>query len=313
MKDYSVSVLVDLDEIDADLLPARHARVALSEEAIEEYVGILDLMPPVKLVQDRAGHHWVADGCHTISAARHAGRKQIRAIVKRGTWDDAWKDASVANNSHGLRRTNADKRHFVLAALDEPRFQGKSSRAIAELCAVSDRFVGMLRPESGANDSHLDDAARVVGKDGKSYPARKAPSPRQPKEVIPYTQGNPRSSRETPEAPPRKPEASAPWEDDEPAPEGLTRSDVAEMFGAPSETVASPVAETRQEAGVVADEEYDFEGNWARLRREIETTFEGMPEEYQSSLAACLGVLAERLRERSGWVNMEEVTVEIDG
>ena len=72
-----------------------------------------------------------------------------------------------ANQSNGLRRTNADKRHAVELALKE--FPKLSDRAIAEMCGVSQPFVSEFRPKVITvitSETH-------TGKDGKEYPARR--------------------------------------------------------------------------------------------------------------------------------------------
>lgn len=50
------------------------------------------------------------------------------------------------NSSHGLRRTNADKRRSVMRLLDDAEWSTWSDREIARRCGVSQPFVGNLRP-----------------------------------------------------------------------------------------------------------------------------------------------------------------------
>jgi hypothetical protein len=58
----------------------------------------------------------------------------------------ALQHALAANQTHGLRRTNADKRRAVELALD--RWPDKSDREIATLAGTSHPFVGRVRGES---------------------------------------------------------------------------------------------------------------------------------------------------------------------
>lgn len=67
---------------------------------------------------------------------------------------------------HGLRRTNADKRRAVMAALAHPNGRGLSDRLIAEHCGVSDPFVGTVRAELQTVSS-LATTEKRKGKDGK--------------------------------------------------------------------------------------------------------------------------------------------------
>ena len=91
----------------------------------------------------------------------------IACDVRKGTRLDALKFSLGANQSNGLRRTNADKRHCVELALAE--FPKLSDRAIAGMCGVSAEFVRQQRPEVptvGTSPTH-------TGLDGKEYPASK--------------------------------------------------------------------------------------------------------------------------------------------
>jgi hypothetical protein len=173
---YGGALKVDLAEIDRELRPASLMRVQLSEEAVETYAENLDSLPPVCLVYDRESRtHWLADGCHTIHAARNRGRAEIRAVVRQGGYFDAFHDACRANDSHGVRVTNADKRRRVEEALKHEEMKGKSARHIADLCGVSPDTVCRIKPDAQVSDS---DTSTVVGKDGKTYPAK----PRKPKQ-----------------------------------------------------------------------------------------------------------------------------------
>jgi hypothetical protein len=50
-----------------------------------------------------------------------------------------------ANASHGLKRTNRDKRNAVLVLLKDPEWQGWSDREIARRCVVSPHTVAAER------------------------------------------------------------------------------------------------------------------------------------------------------------------------
>lgn len=119
-------------------------------------------------------------------AAEQIGAMDIPAEVRNGGRVEALKHALGANAIHGQRRTNADKRRCVEIAAKE--FAGLSSRAIAELCGVSDHFVCGIKSESGANESH------VTGTDGKQYPAHKPRRPSTPEEEEAAAQNGGRST-----------------------------------------------------------------------------------------------------------------------
>ncbi len=157
-------------------------RAGLNETTVADYAEALAAgakFPPVVVFHD-GNRHIAADGFHRIEAVRRIGATQIECDVRKGCKADALKFALGCNAHHGLRRTNADKRHAVGMALKE--FPKLSDRALAEICIVSDHFVGDIRRESGANGSHLPPPPRI-GKDGKAY--RLPPPPMRPRPTIP--------------------------------------------------------------------------------------------------------------------------------
>jgi hypothetical protein len=200
--------MVPRERIDDGLRPARQMRVALDEEAIEQYARDLSLLPPVKLMQDVAANvFWVVDGAHSICAAASIDEPAVRAIVTEGGYLDAFAAAAKCNLEHGVRTTVADKRHRVQVALADDEMKGWSDRRIAETCGVDHKTVAKLRPASGGDfptsprsegsttdgklaevcgvhhstaddlrraqvaDSATCDHPKRVGKDGKAYPA----------------------------------------------------------------------------------------------------------------------------------------------
>ena len=126
--------------------------------------------------------HWLADGFHRVNAALNAGLTEIAADVRQGTLDDAKWHAAGANATHGLRRTNADKRKSVGLALSTERGRASSDRGIAEQCGVGAPLVGSVRAASCNNVTPEGGVERRTGKDGKSYPARKATPQPEPAE-----------------------------------------------------------------------------------------------------------------------------------
>jgi hypothetical protein len=143
-------------------------RAGLNEATVADYAEALAdgaKFPPVIVFHD-GSLYIAADGFHRIHAAVRNGATHIECDVRKGSKLDALKFALGCNAHHGLRRTNADKRHAVGMALRE--FPNLSDRALAEMCIVSDHFIGDIRRESGAKRSHLPPPPRI-GKDGKTY------------------------------------------------------------------------------------------------------------------------------------------------
>lgn len=125
------------------------AREKMNPEAIKEYsASMLDGVefPPVVLFHD-GSTYWLGDGFHRVAAAIEAKQKAIAAEVHDGGFRDAILYAVGANASHGLRRTNADKRRSVSRLLDDQEWSQWSNREIARRCGVSDPFVMQMRSE----------------------------------------------------------------------------------------------------------------------------------------------------------------------
>jgi hypothetical protein len=111
----------------------------------------------------------LTDGFHRMEAMRMEGRTQILVSLHVGTRLDALKSSLGANAGHGLRRSNADKRRSVTVALQDETLQKWSDRQLAELCGVSQPFVGDLR---GAMITVISSEVETrIGRDGKHRPA----------------------------------------------------------------------------------------------------------------------------------------------
>jgi hypothetical protein len=134
--------------IDGDL----QIRESISDEAVADYYDVLRegaKLPPVVVFYDSAKYH-LADGWHRYHAHKRAGMATIDADVREGTKRDAQLYALGANDSHGLRRSAADKRRAVLIMLDDIEWSEWSDREIAKQCKVSHPFVSKVRKENGA-------------------------------------------------------------------------------------------------------------------------------------------------------------------
>lgn len=142
------------------------SRALLHDGVIEEYAAAIAdgaSFPAVVIFYDGADH-WLADGFHRVRAYEAAGRDMIPADIRQGTRRDAILYSVGANEAHGLRRTNEDKRRAVLTLLNDAEWSKWSDREIARRAAVSDRFVNNLRPS--ANGSQI---ARTVERNGSTY------------------------------------------------------------------------------------------------------------------------------------------------
>jgi len=133
-------------------------RVEFNGFVVDEYADALSAgvkFPPVVVFKDSDGQHWCADGFHRVAAAEKAGLAEIAVDVRQGEKRDAILFSVGANVSHGLRRTNADKRRAVEVVLSDEEWRGWSDREVARRCAVGADLVGGIRRSLSLNDSEI--------------------------------------------------------------------------------------------------------------------------------------------------------------
>ncbi len=163
---------IKLSEIVTDA--GTQVRAGLNETTVADYAEALAdgaKFPPVIVFHD-GSRHIAADGFHRIHAAVRNGATQIECDVRKGGKTDALKYALGCNAHHGLRRTNADKRHAVGMAVRE--FPKASNVAIAGMCLVSDDLVAEVRKSQPSEIGGLRPPPTRIGLDGRE---RKLPPP----------------------------------------------------------------------------------------------------------------------------------------
>jgi uncharacterized ParB-like nuclease family protein len=136
---------IGLDLIRADA--SAQMRIVVSETVVGEYAEAINdgaTFPPIIVFFDGSSH-WLADGFHRLAAHQKLGYDTIRADIREGGLRDAIQHSLGANETHGLRRTRADKRRAVETALADPEWSALSDRDIAKLCNVTHPFVGNVR------------------------------------------------------------------------------------------------------------------------------------------------------------------------
>lgn len=128
-------------------------RESMNEQVIDEYASLLSQHPdnwpfntPIT-VFEIDGKLYVADGFHRFKACLRSGCSKLSAFIRTGTWDDAVEFSLSANATHGLRRSNADKRKSVHTALSTDSIRSKSNREIARTCQVSEKLVRIVKEE----------------------------------------------------------------------------------------------------------------------------------------------------------------------
>ncbi len=182
--------VVSVDRIRQD--GGTQGRVSMDDRLIETYQDRIDVakstlevvdqeeqpFDPVLVYEDASGDLWLADGFHRIAAARLLGLRQFQAEVYRGTQRDAFLASLGVNESHGKRRTNADKRRAVESALRDDELQRYSDRRLAQLCKVSHPLVSKVRNKL-EKEGEITFVESFVGRDGEVYESlRERPKPR---------------------------------------------------------------------------------------------------------------------------------------
>jgi hypothetical protein len=151
------------------------SRAELNHATVSEYAEALGhgvKFPPVIVFSDgAAGGNWLADGFHRYHAHRGAGLVEIACEIRTGTRRDAVLFSVGANSSHGLRRTNEDKRNAVETLLSDPEWATWSNNAIAKACSVSDKTVAAYRADHlrKSEDGAAVPTKRTVERSGSTY------------------------------------------------------------------------------------------------------------------------------------------------
>ncbi|MHB8954083.1 MAG: ParB/RepB/Spo0J family partition protein [Pirellulaceae bacterium] len=170
--------------VDIAQLVAIQIRERLNSQVVDQYRELISddgtsPLPPITVFRDpHDGTLRCPDGHHRIEAYLAAGYDTLPAIVREGDEQAAVLRAAGANATHGLPRSNEDKRRAVQTLLDRPQWQNKSSRWIAEQCHVSHVFVEVVRNGRGEEKppigtGNVTSSVRR-GRDGKH---RKPPQP----------------------------------------------------------------------------------------------------------------------------------------
>ena len=156
------------------------SRAKINADVVQEYAAavLADVQFPPIVVFFDGKEYWLADGFHRWQAFDRAKRDTIPAEVRQGTQRDAVLFSVGANSSHGLRRTNDDKRRAVLTLLDDPEWAKWSDREIARRCAVDGKTVAGLRPKLSAE---LPQIERTVSRKGGTFQQNTANIGAQPK------------------------------------------------------------------------------------------------------------------------------------
>ncbi len=150
-------------------------RVEMKPDTVREYADEMasgTVFPPVVVYHDGTDY-WLGDGFHRVEAARKLGRETIDADVRDGDERQAILHGVGSNASHGLRRTQADKRRAIERLLRDEEWSKWSNRKIGKAAGVDHKTVEKVRRE-------------LLGGE--------FPTPARPNGEIPRTNGKPNSA-----------------------------------------------------------------------------------------------------------------------
>ncbi len=153
------------------------SRKTLDEEVIADYAEAYlssTSMPMASVIFDGTDY-WLWDGFHRFHGAKRAKKKTLDCTVQNGTLEDARWLAFGANRTHGLRRSNDDKRMATEGALRKR--PDMTDRSIALHVGVSHTFVSTIRlvlatlpPDTGpSGEEEIASQETRTGRDGRQY------------------------------------------------------------------------------------------------------------------------------------------------
>lgn len=143
--------LIDLTKITID--ERLQSRDELDHNVVDEYANAITdgakFPPPVVFFDGST--RWLAGGFHRYFAHKMAGNAGMKVEIRQGTLRDAILFSVGENQTHGIRRTIADKRRAVNMLLSDAAWGLWADREIAFKTGTSHTFVAQVRnPEKAA-------------------------------------------------------------------------------------------------------------------------------------------------------------------
>ncbi len=148
------------------------SRVEIDNDLVAEYAEAVKAkakFPPMVVFHDGADY-WLADGFHRWHAYNAAGKASVDVDVRDGSMRQAILFSLGANDEHGKRPTNADKRKSVSTMLNDKEWSAWSQQKIALTCKVSAGFVSKMVGElASIHGEEIKPSIRTVERAGKTY------------------------------------------------------------------------------------------------------------------------------------------------
>jgi hypothetical protein len=150
------------------------ARLEMNEEIIVEYAQAMERgeeFPAILIFFDEETDAFIlADGRHRYFAHMRAKPNDpILAEQRLGTMEDAQWASIGANKSHGLQRSNADKRNATKLALLHPNGCNMTDRQIGKHVGVDNKTVASMRRELELSEEIPQMEIRTVQRGNQTY------------------------------------------------------------------------------------------------------------------------------------------------
>ena len=123
------------------------SRVEINNDVVSEYAEALKngASFPQLIVFFDGVDYWLVDGFHRYHAHKLACIDSADCDVHDGSLREAQLFSVGVNDTHGLRRSNADKHKSVEFMLNDSEWTKWSDNSIAKQCAVTQPFVSKIR------------------------------------------------------------------------------------------------------------------------------------------------------------------------
>ncbi len=137
-------VAIALIRRDGGTQPREAVNTAVATEYGEQ-MALGAAFPPPVVFYDGADR-WLASGFHRVFGAELTGATEMDVEIRQGTQRDAVLYSLGENATHGLRRTNGDKRRVIARLFEDPEWRKWSDRQIAKHLHVDGKTVASMRP-----------------------------------------------------------------------------------------------------------------------------------------------------------------------
>jgi hypothetical protein len=145
-------------------------RTAIDQEIVADWASLMRAGAdfPLITVWWDGENYWLSDGFHRIAAAARAGRTEIRAEVRQGSFADAQWDSYGVNAAHGIRRTRSESEAVIRRALQHPNALKLTDVLISTHLHIPRATIQYWRKKLSCQ-SWQDAGVRTVTRNGTTY------------------------------------------------------------------------------------------------------------------------------------------------